>query len=80
MWKSADLSFSYRWVIFLCVLLDTWVSVEMDLCCECVFFWCVSWLDVVGAGLSPEVTDTGLLALALAGCGAQLTSLSLRRV
>lgn len=33
--------------------------------------------DVVGADLGEGVTDTGLGALALAGCGSQLTSLTL---
>ena len=38
---------------------------------------CNSFLDVVDAGLGKGVSDSGLSALALAGCGTHLTVLSL---
>ena len=40
-------------------------------------FWCNPCVDGLAAGLSQGVTDSGLSALAAAGCGAQLTSLTL---
>ena len=36
-------------------------------------------MDGVNAGLKEGVTDSGLQALASAGCGSQLTSLTLSR-
>ena len=42
-----------------------------------LFRWCDSRVNMVDAGLKKGVTDTGLRALASAGCGAQLTSLFL---
>ena len=46
--------------------------------CERVFLLlCDSRLYVADAGLSQDVTDSGLRALASAGCGAQLSSLIL---
>ena len=39
--------------------------------------WCDSTVGVVDAGLEDGVTDRGLSALASAGCGAKLTTLTL---
>ena len=39
--------------------------------------WSDCFLVVLDAGLGQGVTDSGLCALACAGCGAQLTSLTL---
>ena len=41
-------------------------------------FLCEPWLGSVEAGLKEGVTDSGLRALVSAGCGVQLTSLTLR--
>ena len=39
--------------------------------------WCKLCVDGVDADLKEGVTDSGLCTLASAGCGAQLTSLTL---
>ena len=43
----------------------------------CVCSHVTSCVDVVGAGLGDDVTDSGLSALSSAGCGAKLTHLTL---
>ena len=46
--------------------------------CEYVSALMLLEMDVVDTGLSMKVTDSGLSALASAGCGAQLTFLTLQ--
>ena len=45
--------------------------------CVCVSLFCDSFVKILDAGLEDGVTDAGLSALASAGCGALLTSLTL---
>ena len=45
-----------------------------------IVIYCEFCVDAVSAGLRKGVTDSGIGALASAGCGAQLTSLTLKGV